>query len=159
VRTRWLGLAVLVLAVGAGAVTELRSRPAAAAHPDSYVSVHFDTGRTIEQLNSDGSMPTLEQMGFRSLPVPEGMTADEYVEQLRNSSNVISAQKSVPVAAARIPNDSYYSSNQAAYLSLLGAPQAWDVSTGSNSVIVAVLDSGMDLPPGPRWPALGKPDR
>ena len=149
-RTRWLGLAAIVLAVGAGAVTEVRPRHALAATPEAYVSARFDTGVTLEHLNADGSMPTLEQQGFRSLPVPPGLTADEYLAQLRRSPNILSAEKSIPVTAAAVPNDSYYlppgpGPNQAQYMNLINAPAAWELSTGSRQVIVAVIDSGTDL--------------
>ncbi len=43
-----------------------------------------------------------------------------------------------------IPNDTLFGA-QSSYLSLIQAPQAWDVTTGSSSVIVAVLDSGIDI--------------
>lgn len=46
-------------------------------------------------------------------------------------------------AAALTPNDFYYSTYQG-YLDLIGAPAAWEISTGSPSVIVAVLDSGVN---------------
>ena len=45
---------------------------------------------------------------------------------------------------ASVPNDPDYSVAQAPYLSAIGLPSAWDVTTGSESVVVAVLDSGVD---------------
>ncbi|MCA1842419.1 MAG: S8 family serine peptidase, partial [Actinobacteria bacterium] len=45
---------------------------------------------------------------------------------------------------ANAPNDPDYSGSQAAYLNTIGVPSAWDMTTGSESVVVAVLDSGID---------------
>ncbi len=44
---------------------------------------------------------------------------------------------------AKIPNDPLY--DQQSYLEMIHAPAAWDTETGSSNVIVAVLDSGVDL--------------
>jgi hypothetical protein len=148
VRGRWLGLAAIVVALGAGAVSGAQSRPAAAEAPSGYVDVQFDTGVSIQSLNADGSSPTLAQQGFRTLAVPAGMTAEAFVAELRQRPDVLSAEPGLPVRAAQVPNDPYYDYdgiNQAQYLTQIGAPAAWDLSTGSNQVIVAVLDSGADL--------------
>jgi len=40
------------------------------------------------------------------------------------------------------PNDPYYSRQW--HLPTIGAPGAWDISTGSSDVVIAVLDSGVD---------------
>ncbi len=45
---------------------------------------------------------------------------------------------------AGIPNDPDYSGSQASYLTTIGVPSAWDVTTGSETVVVAVVDSGVD---------------
>jgi hypothetical protein len=45
---------------------------------------------------------------------------------------------------AGAPNDPDYSGSQAPYLSTIGVPSAWDVTTGSEGVVVAVVDSGID---------------
>ena len=45
--------------------------------------------------------------------------------------------------AALVPNDFLYSGQW--YLETLRSPASWDMSTGSSDVIVAVLDSGIDL--------------
>lgn len=47
------------------------------------------------------------------------------------------------LAFARTPNDPFFS--ELWYLNAIDAPTAWDTATGSSSVIVAVLDTGIDL--------------
>ncbi len=47
-----------------------------------------------------------------------------------------------PVAASRVPGDPYYSVQW--HLQKIGCPSAWDISTGSSNVIIAVIDSGVD---------------
>ncbi|PIX61977.1 hypothetical protein CO057_03360 [Candidatus Uhrbacteria bacterium CG_4_9_14_0_2_um_filter_41_50] len=44
---------------------------------------------------------------------------------------------------AEVPNDAFY--DQQWYLEQIGAPNAWDTQTGSNEIIIAVLDTGVDL--------------
>ncbi|MCX6030242.1 MAG: S8 family serine peptidase [Chloroflexi bacterium] len=46
-------------------------------------------------------------------------------------------------ATATYPNDPFFSDQW--NLRRIGAPEAWDVTTGSYSIVVAVLDSGVDL--------------
>ena len=146
-RARWLGLAAAVV-VGAGAASGIRVEPAAAELPEAFVEAQFATGVTMESLNGDGSTPSLAQQGYRLLPVPEGMTAREFAAELRTRPDVLQAVPSVMVQAAAIPNDTYYASGaptQAQYLTQIGAPEAWDLSTGSNQITVAFVDSGLDL--------------
>src|SRR5581483_6642613 len=45
---------------------------------------------------------------------------------------------------AGVPNDPSYAGSQAPYLGALNLPSAWDRTTGSDSVVVAVVDSGVD---------------
>lgn len=45
---------------------------------------------------------------------------------------------------AGVPNDPAYAGSQASYLNAIGIPAAWDRTTGSEEVVVAVLDSGVD---------------
>lgn len=47
------------------------------------------------------------------------------------------------VAFAQTPNDPKY--NEQWYLNVIHAPAAWDITTGSSDVIVAVLDTGLDI--------------
>jgi subtilisin family serine protease len=44
-----------------------------------------------------------------------------------------------------IPNDPFYVGRQQWYYDLVNAPKAWDVETGKPGVIIAVLDTGLDV--------------
>ena len=48
------------------------------------------------------------------------------------------------VVAAQVPDDPYFASNQW-NMTQVKAPAAWDVTTGSDQVVVAILDTGIDL--------------
>ncbi|MCS7296083.1 MAG: S8 family peptidase [Chloroflexota bacterium] len=112
--------------------------------PAGYVVVEYDwAAGSVRAAEADP--PPLDQRGFAKLPVPPGMTADEYARALARRPGIRSAVPDAPVYAARVPNDPLYPANQAATLNIIGAPQAWDLSTGREEVVVAVLDSGADL--------------
>ena len=65
------------------------------------------------------------------------------VALLAADPNVEYAEPDYVARAARIPNDAEY--NQQWALGKISAPAAWDVSTGSSDVVIAVIDSGLDL--------------
>ena len=46
--------------------------------------------------------------------------------------------------SAKTPNDAKYGLQESFY-SQIGAPAAWDITTGSSSVVVAVIDVGVDI--------------
>lgn len=46
-------------------------------------------------------------------------------------------------ATAKVPNDTRYS-NQAEMWNQIGAPMAWEYTTGSSQVVVAIIDTGAD---------------
>lgn len=62
---------------------------------------------------------------------------------LRGGGEVVFAEPDYPVTAAVVPNDEYFPLQWG--LRRVNATAAWDVETGSPLVIVAVLDSGVDL--------------
>lgn len=59
-------------------------------------------------------------------------------------SKGLAMEEDQEVHAIATPNDPYYASHLSGAMNLIGAPTAWDYSTGSNSVIVGVVDTGID---------------
>lgn len=70
----------------------------------------------------------------------------EVIRALRKRSDVVSADPNYRVyAAATVPNDTNYAARQAWHYGLINLPTAWDAATGNDSVIVAVVDTGVVL--------------
>ena len=53
----------------------------------------------------------------------------------------------VPVLAlaAAVPNDPFYGEEQRADFEQINLPAAWELTTGSNDVVIAVIDAGTDI--------------
>jgi subtilisin family serine protease len=148
VRKRWLGIfALCIIVCSGGAATSRRAEAQAtpAAPPDEYVIVQYASAVSAQALRADGQSPSLEEQGFRAVPVPKGQTKAQYLASLAHDPNVLTASDDATVYATDVPDDPYYLQYQAGYLTQIGLPAAWDIETGSNQVIVAVLDSGIDL--------------
>ncbi|MCS7286225.1 MAG: S8 family peptidase [Anaerolineae bacterium] len=76
------------------------------------------------------------------LLVPRGKEK-EWINRLRASSLVEYAEPAQLVRALLTPNDPFWSYQW--NMSLIGAPQAWDVTTGTSVVTVSIVDTGIDL--------------
>jgi thermitase len=86
-----------------------------------------------------GEVPDL---GVQRLKVPEGQEL-AVVAALRLHPLVEYAEPNYILRAVLTPNDPYFSSQWG--LTKIGASQAWDVTTGSSDLIIAIVDSGIDL--------------
>jgi subtilisin family serine protease len=150
VRKRWPGIFALCILTCLGRAGALSTAAAQdASIPDDYVVVQLAGGVSAQaQVDGDKS-PTFEQLGYRTLAVPKGMTAGQFLAELRARPDVISAEPDPKVYAAdNVPNDPLYANSspgQAPYLGQIGAPAAWSLSTGNGKVVVAVIDSGIDV--------------
>ncbi|HYW71954.1 MAG TPA: S8 family serine peptidase [Pyrinomonadaceae bacterium] len=65
------------------------------------------------------------------------------VEALKARADVLYAEPNYVRHLERTPNDPSF--NQLYGMSLIGAPQAWDVTQGSRNIVVAVIDEGIDV--------------
>ena len=85
----------------------------------------------------------LAPLGVKILKVPAGKVR-EVVTQLNQSPAVEFAEPNYLVQVAdTLPNDPGWGSQYGP--THIQAPQAWDITTGSSSVVIAVIDSGVDL--------------
>ncbi len=92
--------------------------------------------------------------GLSLVELPEGMTVEKALKKFNKKAGVMYAEPDYEVkACSTIPNDTRFGelwgmnntgqtggTNDAD----IDAPEAWDVSTGSSDIIVAVIDTGVD---------------
>lgn len=85
---------------------------------------------------------TVDGLGVLRLEVPVGQEM-EAVRRLRESPQVEWAEPNYLRSAMAVPNDQLYRHFQW-NLKKIHMEQAWDITTGSPQVVVAVLDTGVD---------------
>jgi thermitase len=86
-----------------------------------------------------GQVPAL---GVHRLSVPEGREL-AVIASLRHHPLVEYAEPNYIIHAVLDPNDPYFPSQWG--LDMIDAPEAWDITTGSSDIIIAIVDSGIDL--------------
>ena len=75
--------------------------------------------------------------------------ASRVAQRLLSQADVLYAEPDIRMFPALVPNDTLYATNQWALKAVavgnygINAPAAWDITTGSAGVIVAVLDTGI----------------
>ena len=150
-----IAIAVVVAIVVAGTfglekTQGTQASPAAA--PTEY------TGGVIVKFKSDTTLPEVAQAitdadsaavassggsGLVLLEPDTDQTVDAAVAELKSNPDVALAEPDVVLHASVVPNDSLYASYQW-NLPLIGAPTAWNTSTGNANVIIAVIDTGVE---------------
>lgn len=164
-KSRWNGLVAVaggivlagsLLAPGADAARR------APRHAPGELIVAFDPG--IPHADREAMVATVGGVTKERLPVPgarlvevSGTSTADAVAELRGRPGVAYAQPNFYREATATPNDEYYAYEWALHntgqlvegtLGTSGAdidaPPAWDVTTGSSAVTVAVADTGID---------------
>lgn len=73
---------------------------------------------------------------------PDGMTTEEFIEKLRAEPNVVSAMPNYIMQTQSVtPNDESWREQWGP--AAINAPELWERGTGSEEVVVAVIDSGV----------------
>jgi len=150
----WAAAAALVLSVRGEhtlAAPQGRSTTAGQNSPnfvEGRVLVKFQPQATAETVRSriaeieatdEGEIP---HVGIKVLKLPPGRAADAVARAMKSRPGVEFAEVDAFVAPDNIPNDPYYSSQW--HLAKIQGPTAWDTTTGSSSLIIAILDTGVD---------------
>jgi subtilisin family serine protease len=151
-----IALAASVLLLGGSAVSAPPARqsvavaPAAAALPstigvradgaadlDGIAAYAVSKGYTVIQRFDDG-LPSLQ------LSPPPGVGSDRAFADFGGFPGVSYVEPAYPVRRLDIPLEPLWT-KEAPYLTLEHAPQAWDVEKGTPNIIVAVVDTGVDI--------------
>jgi len=84
----------------------------------------------------------LSRLSTWVLKVPPGKVP-QIIAALQKEPVVAFAEPNYIVRAYLIPDDPYWASQS--YLSNIQAPQAWEITTGVSDVVIAVVDTGVDI--------------
>ncbi|MBI4850035.1 MAG: S8 family serine peptidase [Nitrospirae bacterium] len=133
------------------------SKAGAAQYVPGEVIIKLKTpvSAVINGLHSDAG--TLKKMGisdtrFHQVKLPQTMSVEEAIKYYELDPNVEYAEPNFIVHALAVPNDPSYSQlwglhNDGQTGSITGAgihaPEAWDLTTGSSDVVIAVVDTGV----------------
>ncbi len=82
-------------------------------------------------------------LGWQLVRLPRALSVERALELYRAAPGVTAAQPNYIYRLAAAPNDPRYASGEMYGLAKIKAPTAWDISTGSPSVVVAVIDTGV----------------
>jgi len=81
--------------------------------------------------------------GIYKIEVEIEVPISEYLADLEKFDNVIYAEAIAREKLLAVPNDPLNGSQD--YLTVINAYQAWDVTTGSEDIVIAISDNGVDL--------------
>ncbi len=88
----------------------------------------------------------LEDLGDRHwqrVKLPDGLAIDKAISRYQNLDGVEYAQPNFYYHTLNTPDDPQFASSGMYGLQKISAPLAWDLTTGSSSVVVADIDTGM----------------
>lgn len=85
---------------------------------------------------------TLTRLGWQLIQLPADMSVAEGIKFYQAQPNVQWVEPNYRIHKHATPNDPKASLQWA--LEKIGAPRAWNTTTGTNAVVVAVLDTGVD---------------
>lgn len=147
----------LTLVMIAGLVY-LSALMASGAHRPDEIVVKYKPGLRLQILSSANavgakSIKSLDQIRYQVFKLPEGLPLEKAIEKFKQNPNVEYAGPNHVVSICRTPNDDWYQF-MGIYLQWglydpenpnvgIDAERAWDITTGSPDVIIAVVDTGV----------------
>lgn len=152
-----LGLAAMVPLLGRAAPAKILDRsvlsaPMVQAAPEvqpDEILVKFEAGVSslaIETINQDLRVSLIEmipEINLYRLRIPGGTTIAEMIELYQHTAGVAYAEPNYIVHALEtIPDDPRFDNQWA--LGKIEAPAAWDIVTGTNDIVIAIIDTGID---------------
>jgi serine protease len=96
---------------------------------------------SVNRRHGSSVISTSRFAGFKRLRIPGRKTVAEMVEIYKRNPNVEYAEPNFIAHAFMVPNDEYYGYQW--HMGQISMEQAWDITSGHLSVIVAVIDTGV----------------
>jgi thermitase len=83
----------------------------------------------------------ISRIGAKSIKVPAGELAKQ-LQEYQNDKAVEYAEPDFIVKAIGAPDDPTF--DEQGCMTVIQAPEAWDITRGNKDIIIAILDSGID---------------
>jgi subtilisin family serine protease len=100
-----------------------------------------DAARRMDRKVGAGVLEKLGDLGWRRVKLPVGKSVEVALAEYSASPYVETVQPNYYYRLLGTPNDAQFGSLWG--MTKISAPAAWDVSTGSSSVVIANIDSGI----------------
>jgi thermitase len=97
------------------------------------VESHRLTGATVVE--------EFAEHGWQRIKLPSGMSVLQAETQYKNLADIETAQPNYYYKLLATPNDPQFGTMYG--MSKISAPQAWDITSGSSNVVVAIIDTGI----------------
>lgn len=147
-----LGLVITIALAPDHSAASPTAVPAVGQHVPDAVLVKFRPGISSNVMSEVAiqhhvaRMNPLPRIGVTEMRLsPSSGRPEVVVEALKRNPNVEYAELNYIVSTVNTPNDPYFTGGFQWNLAKVQASNAWDLTTGSASVSVAVLDTGVDL--------------
>jgi subtilisin family serine protease len=123
-------------------------------NPEKYVKdevlVKFGSARTenfTRELDSKEArvVKVLGNSGWTLVKITDGRSVEEAISSFAKFPEITAVQPNFYYSLQAIPNDPQWGTAGMYGLPKISAPQAWDITTGSNDIVVANIDTGMRM--------------
>jgi subtilisin family serine protease len=99
--------------------------------------------KDIEETKGEYKIIRKNKLGFVDIQIPSNISVEEYADFLSKKEEFEVIEYNIYGEYIDfIPNDTHLSNQW--HLSVINAYKAWDITTGSSSVVIGILDSGTD---------------
>jgi thermitase len=102
-----------------------------------------DTGRSVQAIAPGSKTVAISQLALKVLVAPKGFDAKRLLDALKGDPTIAYAELDASATAFYVPNDSEYAKQWG--LPKISAPTAWDSARSTESVRIAILDTGIDV--------------
>lgn len=100
-----------------------------------------DAARRVNEKSGAVTLERFAGLGWERVRIPAGKSVDEAIAEYQESGQVEAAQPNFYYRLLATPNDASFGSLWG--MAKISAPQAWDIATGSSSVVIANIDTGI----------------
>lgn len=106
---------------------------------------HLAETTAVHRIAGGELVRPLGDLGWQLIRIGDGRSVGSTMAAYRRQPAVIDVQPNFYYHLQQTPNDPQFPSAAMYGLTKISAPQAWDITTGSPSVVVANIDTGMRL--------------